>query len=57
MGKILYFIGRTLQLIGLLLLPSAIWVAEVRRSEAEALAILGGSLAIFFAGWVFLKFR
>jgi len=57
MGKALYFIGRTLQLFGLLILPSSIWVAEVRRSEAEAIGVLVLGVGSFFTGWVFQKFR
>lgn len=54
---VLYFAGRTLQVIGLLLLPSAIWAAEVLRSEAMAIGIFLGSVVLFFAGWIFLKIR
>ena len=50
-----YFIGRTLQLIGLLILPSAIWVAEVQKSESGALSIFFGGMAIFFLGWSLTK--
>ena len=50
-GTFLYFFGRTLQLIGLLVLPSAIWAAEVWRSEALAIGIFLGGVGIFFVGW------
>ena len=55
MPGLLKFLGRTLQLIGLLILPSAIWVAEVQKSEAGAVTVFLGSLGIFLIGWVFLK--
>ena len=55
MKKFLYFTGRTFQLIGLLALPSAIWAAEIQRSEAAAVGILLGAIGIFFLGWIFSK--
>ncbi len=57
MRKALYWTGRCLQLAGLLLLPSAIWVTEFARSEAGALAILFGAMAIFFFGWLLTRIR
>ena len=53
--KPFYFLGRAFQVFGLLALPSAIWVAEVQKSEAGAVTILLGSMGIFFFGWVFTK--
>ncbi|MBI4115531.1 MAG: hypothetical protein HY447_03040 [Candidatus Omnitrophica bacterium] len=53
--KINYFLGRALQLIGLLALPSAIWIAEFEKSEAGAILVFLGSLVIFFVGWILTK--
>ena len=50
--KIIHFTGRVLQLAGLLALPSAIWAAEIQRSEALAVSVLVGSILIFFIGWI-----
>lgn len=47
-----YFLGRTFELVGLLVLPSAIWVAEVQKSEAMAVTIFLGGIGMFFAGWL-----
>jgi len=53
--RFFYFLGRTLQLIGLLVLPSAVWVAEVQKSEAGAIGVFVAGIGIFFIGWVFSK--
>ncbi len=53
--KSLYFLGRFLQLLGLLVLPSAIWVTEVLRSEAQALTVFLGGIALFFVGWILTR--
>lgn len=50
--KINYLVGRTFQLIGLLALPSAIWIAEFQKSEVLAISILIGSILVFFVGWI-----
>lgn len=55
MIKFLSYVGRTLQLLGLLLLPSAIWVTEVEKSEAKALTIFFMAPMIFFAGWILVR--
>jgi hypothetical protein len=55
MRPVFYFLGRTFQLIGLLILPSAIWIAEVQKNEAGAGAIFLGGIGTFFGGWIFLK--
>jgi len=55
MQGFLKFVGRMLQLIALLALPSAIWVAEIQKSEAGAVTIFLGSLGAFFVGWIFTK--
>ena len=55
MKTIFNFIGRALQLFGLLALPSAIWVAEFQKNEAAAVTLFVGSMGIFFIGWVFTR--
>ena len=55
MPGLLKFFGRTFELLGLLLLPSAIWAAEFQKSESGAVAIFLGSLGIFFIGWILTK--
>ena len=51
-----YYLGRMLQVFALLLLPSAIWVAEFRRGEAEAILIFLAAVGIFFIGWLLHRF-
>lgn len=52
----LYQIGRSLQLLGLLLMPSAIWLAHFRRDEAGSITIFAGSFLIFYLGlWIARK--
>lgn len=50
--KVSYLTGRTFQLIGLLALPSAIWIAEFQKSEVLAISVLVGSVLVFFVGWI-----
>ena len=57
MRTFFYFTGRTLQLIGLLVLPSAIWAAEILRSESGAIGLLAGGVVIFFIGWLLARIR
>ena len=46
-----YRIGRGLQLFGLLILPSAIWIAQFEHNEALAIGVLGGAVIIFYLGY------
>jgi thiol:disulfide interchange protein len=55
--KPVYWLGRFLELLGLLILPSAIWITEVLRNETQALAVFFGGVALFFAGWLLTKIR
>ena len=48
--NIVYYAGRIFQLIGLLALPSAIWVGQMGHSEKAAIAILISSLLVFAIG-------
>ncbi|GEM_PF-3334756 len=54
---LLYFVGRTFQLTGLLVLPSAIWAVEVQKSEPMALGIFFGGIGIFVVGSILAKRR
>jgi hypothetical protein len=51
----MYLVGRLLQIFALLMMPSAIWVADFQRSEAGALSIFLGSLGIFYVGYLFTR--
>ena len=55
--KPLYYLGRIVQVFSLLIMPSAIWAAEFRHSEREALGIFLGSTAIFFIGFGLSRIR
>ena len=55
MRRIFYYTGRFLQLFGLLAMPAAIWAAEFRHSEREALSIFLGSIALFIFGWLLAR--
>ena len=43
--------GRVFQLIGLIAMPSAIWVGQFGHDERGAIAIFLGSLLIFMLGY------
>ena len=51
----IYFTGRTLQVIGLVAMPSAIWVAAVYHNERACIGIFAGSLAVFTLGYFFAR--
>jgi len=51
----LYLVGRTLQLIGLLVLPSAIWYAQFDHNEPASLSIFIGSITVFYIGVLISK--
>ncbi len=50
MKRPVYYIGRGLQIAGLLFLPASIWAGEIRRSESEAITILVVSVVVFYLG-------
>lgn len=50
MKRALFIAGKTAQAAGLLLLPSAIAAAEVRRSESLAIMIFIAGVAVFGCG-------
>ncbi len=47
----IYLAGRIFQLIGLIAMPSAIWVGHFDRNEQGAIAIFAASLLVFFVGY------
>ena len=55
MKFLLYRAGRFLQLVGLVVLPFAIWAGQFGHNERAAILIFAGSVAIFFIGWAFVK--
>ncbi len=52
MKKAFYFLGRALQLLALLVVPSAIWAGEYNRSEAMAIGIFVSGILAFGAGYL-----
>ena len=52
MKKPLYFLGRALQLLALIVLPSAIWAGEFNHSESMALGIFAAALLAFGTGFL-----
>ncbi len=52
----IYRIGRFLQIIGLIVMPFAIWVAQFGHSERGSITIFVGSLVIFFFGTLLVRF-
>ena len=55
--RFFYSAGRVLQLIGLLAMPSSIWIAEFRHSERGAISVFLGSILIFIFGWFLTRIR
>ena len=51
----LYTFGRGLQLIGLLAMPSAMWVAEVQRDEALSIGVFVGAGIVFLIGFFLVR--
>ena len=52
----LFGFGRALQLLSILVLPSAIWTAEMTHSEAMSIALFVSSVAVFFTGYALTRF-
>ena len=52
MKKGLYFFGRALQILGLLILPSAVWVGFLDHNESGSIGIFLGSIVVFYAGYL-----
>jgi hypothetical protein len=57
MMKFFYYAGRFLQVVALLATPAAIWAAEFRHSEREALSVFLGSIFVFMFGWLLSRIR
>lgn len=53
--KWLFFIGRSLQAMALLVMPSAIWVGHFEHNESAAISIFVGCIVVFFGGWLLSK--
>lgn len=51
MRKIIYFIGRCLQVIALIAMPFAIWVGHFGHNERGSIFIFLGSILLFLIGW------
>ena len=46
----IYWAGRIFQLIGLLAMPSAIWLGQFAHDERGSIGIFTGSLLVFWLG-------
>ena len=55
MRRGLYLFGRSLQLLGLLILPSSLWVGFLKHDEAGSIGIFLGSLVVFYAGYLLTR--
>ena len=53
---VMYFAGRIFQLIGLIAMPSAIWVGHLGHNEQGAIAIFLASILVFFVGVMLSRF-
>ncbi len=53
--KTLYYLGRLLQVVALVVLPSAIWIGQFGHNERGAIGIFLGSAFIFYLGWILTK--
>lgn len=49
--KPVWYLGRGLQLLGLLVTPSAIWAAEFTRNEPLSIGVFAGGILTFAAGY------
>lgn len=52
MKRLVYFAGRALQLLGLFVLPSSIWVGFMDHNESGCIVIFLGSIAVFYTGYL-----
>ena len=48
----IYTAGRVLQLIGLLAMPSALWLAQFAHDERGSIVFFLGSLLLFWLGYL-----
>ncbi len=51
----IYLTGRTFQVIGLISLPSAIWVGHFGHNERGSIGIFLASILVFILGTVLVK--
>lgn len=51
MKSMVYLAGRTLQLIGLITMPAAMWTAQFDRNERLSIAVFLGSILVFGLGY------
>ena len=51
----IYRLGRLLQLLGLLTMPAAMWVAEFRHDERGSITIFVGAGVIFLIGMFLVR--
>ena len=51
MKPLVYWLGRGLQISGLLVLPSAIWVGSMGHNEKSCIFIFVACTAAFYAGY------
>jgi len=49
--RLIYKVGRTLQVAGLAALPFSLWIGFVGHDEQGSLMIFLGSIAVFYAGY------
>lgn len=55
MNRWVYYAGRILQLTGLLVMPSSMWISELQHNEALVIGVFLGSLLIFGLGFVLVR--
>ena len=51
----LYLAGRIFQVMGLIALPSAIWVGHFGHSERGSIAIFLASIFVFYLGYLLTR--
>ncbi|HTL48264.1 MAG TPA: hypothetical protein VL688_09445 [Verrucomicrobiae bacterium] len=56
MRQVLYLAGRALQIMGLIALPSSLWVGFMGHDESASIAIFAGSLLVFYLGYFLSSF-
>lgn len=55
--RLIYGLGRALQIAGLAALPFSLWVGFVGHDEQGSLMIFLGSIAVFYAGYFLTRVR
>jgi len=53
--KLIYYCGRGLQVISLAAMPFSLWVGFLGHNEAGSITIFGGSIVIFYIGWLLTR--